>query len=179
MSTVRSSALAALVTLVAAGEKSRDDVIDYFQSLFRTKMSRELSFLGSCLVSCSLDLYPGEMYEDIKRSYQDDLVEPYFVSMEDVEHSMAMGKEAVLEDLKKNRNYTLITDAIRDMEWWACFKPPKLAPVKTKATPKPPTPEIVPASKPSQVQPKSKKIGRNEPCPCGSGKKYKKCCGRL
>jgi hypothetical protein len=22
------------------------------------------------------------------------------------------------------------------------------------------------------------KIGRNEPCPCGSGKKYKKCCGR-
>ena len=24
----------------------------------------------------------------------------------------------------------------------------------------------------------SRKIGRNEPCPCGSGKKYKKCCGR-
>jgi len=23
----------------------------------------------------------------------------------------------------------------------------------------------------------SKKVGRNEPCPCGSGKKYKKCCG--
>jgi len=25
---------------------------------------------------------------------------------------------------------------------------------------------------------KVKKIGRNEPCPCGSGKKYKNCCGR-
>ncbi len=24
---------------------------------------------------------------------------------------------------------------------------------------------------------KSKKIGRNEPCPCDSGKKFKKCCG--
>ena len=23
----------------------------------------------------------------------------------------------------------------------------------------------------------SSKVGRNEPCPCGSGKKYKKCCG--
>ena len=23
---------------------------------------------------------------------------------------------------------------------------------------------------------KDKKIGRNDPCPCGSGKKYKKCC---
>jgi len=25
---------------------------------------------------------------------------------------------------------------------------------------------------------KERKIGRNEPCPCESGKKYKKCCGR-
>ena len=23
------------------------------------------------------------------------------------------------------------------------------------------------------------KVGRNEPCPCGSGKKYKHCCGKL
>ena len=23
-----------------------------------------------------------------------------------------------------------------------------------------------------------KKIGRNDPCPCGSGKKYKNCCGK-
>lgn len=26
---------------------------------------------------------------------------------------------------------------------------------------------------------KEKKIGRNDPCPCGSGKKYKQCCGRV
>lgn len=25
---------------------------------------------------------------------------------------------------------------------------------------------------------KEKKIGRNDPCPCGSGRKYKQCCGR-
>ena len=25
---------------------------------------------------------------------------------------------------------------------------------------------------------KSDKVGRNDPCPCGSGKKYKKCCGQ-
>jgi uncharacterized protein YecA (UPF0149 family) len=24
----------------------------------------------------------------------------------------------------------------------------------------------------------TRKVGRNEPCPCGSGKKYKKCCGK-
>jgi len=28
------------------------------------------------------------------------------------------------------------------------------------------------------IEKTEKKIGRNEPCPCGSGKKYKKCCGK-
>jgi hypothetical protein len=31
---------------------------------------------------------------------------------------------------------------------------------------------------PQQPIVKSEKIGRNDPCPCGSGKKYKKCCGK-
>jgi SEC-C motif-containing protein len=29
---------------------------------------------------------------------------------------------------------------------------------------------------PKQVVREAPKVGRNEPCPCGSGKKYKKCC---
>ena len=33
------------------------------------------------------------------------------------------------------------------------------------------------APKKPVVKAKSEKIGRNDPCPCGSGKKYKKCCG--
>ena len=33
-----------------------------------------------------------------------------------------------------------------------------------------------PAQKPAPVR-LGKKVGRNDPCPCGSGKKYKKCCG--
>ena len=33
------------------------------------------------------------------------------------------------------------------------------------------------AAKPTTIRRKEKKIGRNDPCPCGSGKKYKKCCG--
>jgi preprotein translocase subunit SecA len=33
-------------------------------------------------------------------------------------------------------------------------------------------------SKASNKPATSKKVGRNDPCPCGSGKKYKKCCGQ-
>ncbi|MFA6940799.1 MAG: SEC-C metal-binding domain-containing protein [Clostridiaceae bacterium] len=30
----------------------------------------------------------------------------------------------------------------------------------------------------SKIVRNDNKVGRNDPCPCGSGKKYKKCCGR-
>ncbi len=36
----------------------------------------------------------------------------------------------------------------------------------------------MPRPKPAPIRRQVAKVGRNEPCPCGSGKKYKKCCGR-
>ncbi len=38
--------------------------------------------------------------------------------------------------------------------------------------------EIRKAYMKSKTVVKPPKVGRNEPCPCGSGKKYKKCCGK-
>ena len=38
--------------------------------------------------------------------------------------------------------------------------------------------ELYKEQKASGTIKKEKKIGRNEPCPCGSGRKYKQCCGR-
>lgn len=45
---------------------------------------------------------------------------------------------------------------------------------------------VIPVDKRSEIKKQfnrdttavSHKVGRNEPCPCGSGKKYKKCCGK-
>jgi preprotein translocase subunit SecA len=32
--------------------------------------------------------------------------------------------------------------------------------------------------KPEPVRNRAPRVGRNDPCPCGSGKKYKQCCGK-
>ena len=49
--------------------------------------------------------------------------------------------------------------------------------VKTVKQPTVPSPSIIRPQKSLVYHPKSKKKpGRNDPCPCGSGKKYKKCC---
>lgn len=152
---VRHAALRGLVILVACGEKSREEIMAYYQSLFREKLTREHSFVWNGLVSCCTDLYPEEVYEDIKQTYEEGLIETFFIRLEDVQETLALGKEKVLDRLKKNSRYELIKDTVSEMEWWACFKPPKQRR------------EVI----------KRKKIRRNDPCPCGSGKKYKKCCG--
>jgi preprotein translocase subunit SecA len=46
---------------------------------------------------------------------------------------------------------------------------------KPNADVKPDAPTSAAAEAPVAAE---KKIGRNDPCTCGSGKKYKKCCGR-
>ena len=38
--------------------------------------------------------------------------------------------------------------------------------------------DVISAPKPEQTPVLDRKVGRNEPCPCGSGKKYKNCCGK-
>jgi len=39
-------------------------------------------------------------------------------------------------------------------------------------------PKPAPTKKPETVKREDPKVGRNDPCPCGSGKKYKQCCGK-
>ncbi|MCD6389209.1 MAG: SEC-C domain-containing protein [Desulfobulbaceae bacterium] len=51
------------------------------------------------------------------------------------------------------------------MESWACFRP------RSNSEKLKPESKIIPVRQ-------DPKIGRNQPCPCGSGKKYKKCCLR-
>jgi preprotein translocase subunit SecA len=39
------------------------------------------------------------------------------------------------------------------------------------------TEEEASSEQPVEPATRDRKAGRNDPCPCGSGKKYKKCCG--
>ncbi len=46
-----------------------------------------------------------------------------------------------------------------------------------ESQPKPAERSLRPAAATAPIKVVGKKIGRNDPCPCGSGQKYKKCCG--
>jgi uncharacterized protein YecA (UPF0149 family) len=60
----------------------------------------------------------------------------------------------------------LFGDTIEELADWDCFKPK----TRTSSKPIPPSSFYVPERN------IFRKVGRNDPCPCGSGKKFKKCC---
>ena len=153
---VRGAALRSLVALVLTGELTRDSVIQYFATLFREKLPREPHHVWDCLVSCTMDLYPEELYEDIVKSFQEELVDNSFVNPQHVRGALDQGKESTLARLREFRSYRLVEDTVAVMEGWACFRPESDYGTKKR----------------------KQKIGGNQPCPCGSGKKYKKCCGK-
>ena len=177
---VRDAALRTFVVLVANGKKSREEVMAYFQSLFRDKLERKESYIWGALIVCCIDLYPEEVYEDIQQVYANDWVERilggFFVGFDEVKEVHQLGKEKALTLLQENHYCTLIDDTVLEMQDWASFKEAsksqkKIEPAKShKPKKQKPAPRYV---KPRE----GKKIGRNEPCSCGSGKKYKKCCG--
>jgi Protein of unknown function (DUF1186)/SEC-C motif len=172
----RGAALSSLVTLVAAGQKSRDEIVSYFASLFRGKLVRQWSHVWDTLVSYSSDLYPTELLDDIERAYEDGLVDPGYIGFDDIKRDLAMGKDQVLARLADDPHRRLVEDTVKDMGWWACFRDDRPTQVKS-ADPASAKADLQPEVASPQIKSTKPKMGRNEPCPCGSGKKYKKCCG--
>jgi Protein of unknown function (DUF1186)/SEC-C motif len=164
----RAAALDGLVALVAAGQKSRDEIVTYFAHLFRDKLVRQWSYVWDALVSASCHLYPAELMGDIEQAFEDELVDPGFISLKNVKREMAMGKDRVLARLMAERHQRLVEDTAAEMSWWACFHDDK----PRMDTPAPTLPQPF-----RTVRNSTPKTGRNEPCPCGSGRKFKKCCG--
>ena len=118
---VRSSAVRSLLYLVAAGDKSRDEVMSYFKELFDGRLERSFSPAWNALASCATDLYPEEVYDRIIAAYKDGLVEPFFMRIEEVDEAMALDRREVLERLP-NGAPVYIQDVVEEMEWWACIR---------------------------------------------------------
>lgn len=165
---VRGAALDSLVTLVAAGQKSRNEIVGYFADLLRGKLLRKWSHVWDALVCCSSDLYPEELLEDIQKAYEDGLVDRGCIRFESVKRDLAMGKDRILARLADYPHLRLVEDTVAEMRWWACFREDRAKNTAYAA----PNSKLNPAA-PSQIRRATPKTGRNEPCPCGSGKKYR------
>lgn len=149
---------------------ARGQVLDLLEGLFRDdRLSKEelSGFLrerlatlgdgeneeifGGMLASAiaSSDLY--ELAEDVREAFRLEKID-----------EMHMGKFDSFFDYLYNEDRDvecarLVTDTAEELSGWDCFQSDTL-------------------QRPSISEVMSWNVGRNDPCPCGSGKKFKKCC---
>jgi len=160
---VRSAAIDAFIVLAGSGQMPRERVVDYYRNLFHGGLERVAGQTWNGLVCAAADLPAPELLEDVRKAYADRLVDRGFADLRGVERDL-------LDPNRRRRDtYSIITDAVAEMEGWSSFH-------REGALSKKP-PGSTPPSSPGAAPARSVKVGRNEPCPCGSGKKYKKCCG--
>jgi len=183
---VRGAAVASLGVLMHNGIKSRDEISAYFRELFRHRLLRQPSYVWNSLIAVCADLAMPEHLVEIRRAYAENLADEMFDNLQDVEYEIALLPGTSTRT--RWEHYALLDDAIGEMQWWHCFQPdpPEKARKWDEASLRsesvaldspslsrhdPPEPRI-------PVVRAEPKIGRNDLCPCGSGKKYKRCCGK-
>ena len=164
---MRSQAIEALAILALYNVLERDEVIVYYKKLINEPAIMNKPLLLASLVNSCCDIHPEELYDDIKNCYEEALVDESVVGMESVDDAMRLGKDYVLEDSRNDTHLQFIEDTITELESWACFNETYKKRMKSRKN-----------FNSTQTITKQPKIGRNDPCLCGSGKKYKKCCGK-
>jgi Protein of unknown function (DUF1186)/SEC-C motif len=172
---VRGSAVKSLATMASCGMKTRREVSEYFGGLFRAGLAREPNqVLDGLILSCS-DLAMTEHLDDIRSLYAEGIADPYFHTLEEVE------KEIVLPMGSPQRHYLesyeLIDDGVAYLATWRCFSPEEEDEVEENESTFDDGGRFGGYSSEEPYLRETPKIGRNDPCPRGSGKKYKKCCG--
>jgi hypothetical protein len=169
---VRSVAMDGMVSLVTNGQRTRDEVMTYFLQLFH-KLERKPGAQWDGLAHVCTDLWPKEAIEELGRAYANGLVDTGSIDWQDIEQALALGEQGAIQ--RARYRAPLITDLARDMGWMQCFQKTKK---ECEEDPEEDLQEVMSDRySTTPIRRTAPKVGRNEPCPCGSGKKFKKCCG--
>lgn len=171
----RGVAVAALALLAVWAEVPRDTIVDYFTWLAREGLEREPSYVWSALATESADIEALAVFPELHRAYDDELIDPQTVGRSELDDVAASPRGNVVERMKDR--YPPIDDVAKATSWWARFG--KLAsPRRAEELAALAAGGDFGEGGPVEPYRAPLKVGRNEPCPCGSGRKYKKCCGQ-
>jgi len=164
----RNAALDALMVRVLEGDGERDELLAYLMQLGDAEAARlrqpdtvaQTFELLDSIAGVAADIGAGAMHERIRGWFADRLLNPSIADLPWFERHLGRSFEVCQDEMRRfGKGY--VTCAKAEMGWWAAFSE---NPVRYRESP------------PQPIR-RTPKIGRNDPCPCGSGKKYKKCCG--
>jgi hypothetical protein len=187
---VRGQAIDGLLVQGVWGERPREAVIADLRSLFATLPKPGDACVWAELVCAVNDFNALELLPEVRRAFAENLVDEGVIGLEDIDPAVKREPRGYTPPSREElyewfceRNAPI--DAVNECSGWLCFRadeengepwddededsPEAIANALLE------TPLFQPRGTP-YIAPS--KVGRNDPCPCGSGKKYKKCCGK-
>jgi len=165
----RSAIADAFVTLYVEGIIDRETAVEKLRSCLEhyITLNLEYDYLPSSLASKLANLHPSDSMSTIKKAFEHGLVDPMSIRFENVEEYAEQDQAELLNLLRKRGRNKLVTSVVDELGGWACFRSKeKRSSSKTNTS----------WGLPQQPHKATEKVGRNDHCPCGSGKNYKKCC---
>ncbi len=117
---VRCAAIKSFIVLLGEGVISQKEVIEYYKSLFEEKLEREFSQVWNELIYDACEAGPSELYEYIKKAYEDELVDEECISLEEVDGAIKIHDKEKFHKLR-DEGYSFVMDTIEELGCWRCF----------------------------------------------------------
>lgn len=180
---VRWNAARALVYLVRDGRMTRAAAVEALRRQLRAELDRDEWEFTTMLLWTLSQLNPHEAVAEIDEAFERNMVETFWIRREDIRTDPALPDEKL--DLGEFEGVTAVVDTFDELRWWASFREPRKAEERPARLPPPARvawgddnaiEPVEPLDRP--IVRETPRVGRNEPCPCGSGRKFKKCCLR-
>jgi hypothetical protein len=173
---VRSRMCETLAMLVVAGELPRELVAAFLTDLFDKLPRDEECWAWSGWWKASAALGLSELTPLVREAFDQELIASFWARFEDFEdclaHAIAHPEQPFTSG---SSEMTLWGDTVGELSQWYGFSEQRK---KDEERRRREAAERATARSATPRQNPYKGVGRNDPCPCGSGKKYKKCCLR-
>ncbi|HXW26145.1 MAG TPA: DUF1186 domain-containing protein [Xanthobacteraceae bacterium] len=174
---VRSRMLEALAMVTLRGEVGREEIAEFLRLCFPKLQAEPGCFVWNGWQSAVAFLGLEETTPLVKEAFEKKWIDPSWLGFEDFleDLTLAVEQPGAPRSVGPADEYTVFGDTIEELSTWYCFSPKyeedkrRAAEAKTRKEP------LWDATQGRAINP-FKNVGRNDPCPCGSGKKFKKCC---
>jgi Protein of unknown function (DUF1186)/SEC-C motif len=164
---VRSRMCQAIAMLTRSGDLPRDATEEFLRDCYSQLQPQQDCYVWQGWLDAVAWLGLAELKPLVQEAFLRGSIEPAWLSFKDFEkdlrHALAHPEA---EPLHPDGSHAPFGDTIAELSHWACFKPKG----RRDASEWSPTSLGMPHREPLR------NVGRNDPCPCASGKKFKKCC---
>lgn len=162
----------ALVIIARQRPECRQDVVGYLERFPSADIEKPQTLCGSWAFAVA-DLGLLHLEPLVQEAFEQEWISPDESSFDFFQKQLRAAIEGGESPwYQTSRNTRLIESAIDELSVWYCFSDEFL-----EGRAKPPASDNALSSLFGDTFAReAPKVGRNDPCPCGSGKKFKKCC---